>query len=173
MAKCNQLTPLPFKGLTSSVLWCRHRRMEAVRLRKENQIYSADEKRALAKFNHEERTKRENKILAQFRQLVTKKTKEKDWKWFGTVAGFACTLVSSVSVDLCWQCAGCSSCYPVASSLTRWQHGGCNSTQPCMERLWFLYSAILVREHTCTHKALRHGSHSFLPANYTMSAFPS
>lgn len=60
--------------------WCRHRRMEAVRLRKENQIYSADEKRALAKFNHEERTKRENKILSQFRQLVTKKTKEKDWK---------------------------------------------------------------------------------------------
>jgi hypothetical protein len=28
----------------------RHRRMEAVRLRKENQIYSADEKRALAMF---------------------------------------------------------------------------------------------------------------------------
>ncbi|MBW02152.1 NKAP-like protein, partial [Eschrichtius robustus] len=37
----------------------RHRRMEAVRLRKENQIYSADEKRALASFNQEERRKRE------------------------------------------------------------------------------------------------------------------
>jgi hypothetical protein len=36
--------------------------MEAVRLRKENQIYSADEKRALATFNHEERSKREVKI---------------------------------------------------------------------------------------------------------------
>lgn len=36
--------------------------MEAVRLRKENQIYSADEKRALANFNHEERSKREKKI---------------------------------------------------------------------------------------------------------------
>ena len=34
--------------------------MEAVRLRKENQIYSADEKRALASFNQEERRKREN-----------------------------------------------------------------------------------------------------------------
>ena len=56
---------------------CRHRRMEAVRLRKENQIYSADEKRALAKFNHEERTKRENKILTQFRDLVHKKLKDK------------------------------------------------------------------------------------------------
>lgn len=64
--------------LIDDVVRCRHRRMEAVRLRKENQIYSADEKRALAKFNHEERTKRENKILTQFRQLVTKKTKEKD-----------------------------------------------------------------------------------------------
>ena len=49
--------------------------MEAVRLRKENQIYSADEKRALAKFNHEERTKRENKILAQFKELVHTKLK--------------------------------------------------------------------------------------------------
>ncbi|CAG5128794.1 unnamed protein product, partial [Candidula unifasciata] len=48
----------------------RHRRMEAVRLRKENQIYSADEKRALASFNHEERSKREAKILSQFRSMV-------------------------------------------------------------------------------------------------------
>lgn len=55
----------------------RHRRMEAVRLRKENQIYSADEKRALAKFNHEERNKRENKILCQFKDLVHKKLKNK------------------------------------------------------------------------------------------------
>ncbi|KAK2701425.1 NKAP family protein CG6066-like isoform X1 [Artemia franciscana] len=55
----------------------RHRRMEAVRLRKENQIYSADEKRALAMFSKEERQKRENKILSQFREMVTKKTREK------------------------------------------------------------------------------------------------
>nr|DBA15618.1 TPA: hypothetical protein GDO54_004807 [Pyxicephalus adspersus] len=53
----------------------RHRRMEAVRLRKENQIYSADEKRALASFNHEERRKRENKILSGFREMVYLKTK--------------------------------------------------------------------------------------------------
>ncbi|KAH3812224.1 hypothetical protein DPMN_140648 [Dreissena polymorpha] len=51
----------------------RHRRMEAVRLRKENQIYSADEKQALANFNHEERTKRETKILSQLREMVRKK----------------------------------------------------------------------------------------------------
>ena len=54
-------------------LSCRHRRMEAVRLRKENQIYSADEKRALASFNHEERSKRESKILSQLREMVRKK----------------------------------------------------------------------------------------------------
>ncbi|XP_072034837.1 uncharacterized protein [Amphiura filiformis] len=54
----------------------RHRRMEAVRIRKENQIYSADEKRALASFNKEERTTREGKILRDFRELVHKKTRQ-------------------------------------------------------------------------------------------------
>ena len=55
----------------------RHRRMEAVRLRKENQIYSADEKRALAMFSKEERVKRENKILGQFREMVSDKLSKK------------------------------------------------------------------------------------------------
>lgn len=50
-----------------------HRRMEAVRIRKENQIYSADEKRALAMFSKEERTKRENKILSQFKEMISSK----------------------------------------------------------------------------------------------------
>ena len=54
----------------------RHRRMEAVRLRKENQIYSADEKRALAMFSKEEREKRENKVLGQFRDMVSEKLKK-------------------------------------------------------------------------------------------------
>ena len=49
--------------------------MEAVRLRKENQVYSADEKRALANFNHAERAKREKQILLQFKGLVNKKSK--------------------------------------------------------------------------------------------------
>lgn len=51
--------------------------MEAVRLRKENQIYSADEKRALANFNHEERFKREKKILTQMKEMIRKKTENK------------------------------------------------------------------------------------------------
>lgn len=53
----------------------RHRRMEAVRIRKENQIYSADEKRALAMFSKEERTKRESKILTQFKEMISSKLK--------------------------------------------------------------------------------------------------
>ncbi|XP_022906185.2 NKAP family protein CG6066 [Onthophagus taurus] len=55
----------------------RHRRMEAVRIRKENQIYSADEKRALAMFSKEERSKRENLILGQFKEMVKSKLGEK------------------------------------------------------------------------------------------------
>ena len=67
---------LAYAAKVALAVFFRHRRMEAVRLRKENQVYSADEKRALANFNHEERTKRENKILSQFRELVHKKLKE-------------------------------------------------------------------------------------------------
>ncbi len=52
-------------------------RMNAVRIRKENQVYSAEEKRALALFNYEEKAKRENKILAEFRDMIAVK--------FGTI----------------------------------------------------------------------------------------
>ncbi|XP_025079938.1 NF-kappa-B-activating protein-like isoform X2 [Pomacea canaliculata] len=52
----------------------RHRRMEAVRLRKEGQIYTAAEKRALTQFNHAERRKREIKILSQFKEMVHRRT---------------------------------------------------------------------------------------------------
>ena len=51
----------------------RHKRMNAVRVRKENQIYSAEEKRALQMFNYEEKQKREAQILADFRSLVQNK----------------------------------------------------------------------------------------------------
>jgi len=51
----------------------RHQRMNAVRIRKEMQIYSAEEKRALALFNYEERAKRENEILAEFRETLAAK----------------------------------------------------------------------------------------------------
>jgi hypothetical protein len=54
----------------------RHRRMEAVRLRKENQIYSADEKRALATFNHEARSNKEIALMTQFKTIVDSKSKK-------------------------------------------------------------------------------------------------
>ena len=50
--------------------------MEAVRIRKENQIYSADDRRALAMFNRDEREKRENQVLSDFRSMIHKKTQK-------------------------------------------------------------------------------------------------
>jgi len=72
----NEITKFEDEGWVMS--GSRHRRMEAVRLRKENQIYSADEKRALATFSKEERQKRENKILGQFREMVHDKLNKQD-----------------------------------------------------------------------------------------------
>lgn len=48
----------------------RHSRMNAVRMRKENQIYSAEEKAALAMLNFEENKRKEAKLLEDMRQLV-------------------------------------------------------------------------------------------------------
>jgi hypothetical protein len=64
--KCHKLYLILFS-------FCRHRRMEAVRIRKENQIYSADEKRALTMFSKDERQKREYRILSQFKEMVNSK----------------------------------------------------------------------------------------------------
>lgn len=48
----------------------RHKKMNAVRLRKENQVYSAEEKRALALITMEEKQQKENKVIAEFRQTL-------------------------------------------------------------------------------------------------------
>jgi hypothetical protein len=48
----------------------RHSRINVVRLRKENQVYSAEEKRALATFNYEQRAMRESKVREDLRRLV-------------------------------------------------------------------------------------------------------
>ncbi|PWN46545.1 DUF926-domain-containing protein, partial [Violaceomyces palustris] len=48
----------------------RHRRMNAVRIRKENQIISADEKRSILKIQAEEKAKREQEIVSQFKEMV-------------------------------------------------------------------------------------------------------
>jgi NF-kappa-B-activating protein C-terminal domain len=54
----------------------RNRRMEAVRIRKENQVYSAEELAALSQFSHEERMAREKRVLNEFRALVATKLGE-------------------------------------------------------------------------------------------------
>lgn len=51
----------------------RHARMNAVRLRKENQVYSAEEKRALAIITFEEKQQKENKVVGDFRSMLTQR----------------------------------------------------------------------------------------------------
>jgi len=53
----------------------RHRRMNAVRIRKENQVYSAEEKRALAMYNFEEKANRESMLVGDLREMLDKKQK--------------------------------------------------------------------------------------------------
>ena len=54
----------------------RHARMNAVRIRKENQVYSAEEKRALAIITFEEKQQKENKTVSQFRQMLAQRKRE-------------------------------------------------------------------------------------------------
>ena len=48
----------------------RHRRMNAVRMRKENQVISAEEKRSILKLQKEEKQRREELLKAEFKELV-------------------------------------------------------------------------------------------------------
>lgn len=58
----------------------RHARMNAVRLRKENQVYSAEEKRALALLNIEERAQKESALLQDFRTMLEQKQRQQQNK---------------------------------------------------------------------------------------------
>ncbi len=51
----------------------RHRRMNAVRMRKENQVISAEEKRGILKLQKEEKDKREGLIVNQFKEMIEDK----------------------------------------------------------------------------------------------------
>lgn len=53
----------------------RHARMNAVRIRKENQVYSAEEQRALALITLEENQQREAKLLQDFRGMLKEKAR--------------------------------------------------------------------------------------------------
>jgi len=53
----------------------RHRRMNAVRMRKENQVISAEEKRGILKLQREERERREAILREEFSELVNERLK--------------------------------------------------------------------------------------------------
>lgn len=67
-----------FESLGYVMSGSRHSRMNAIRIRKENQIYSAEEKAALAMFNFEENRKKEQKILHDMQRLVSRTLGNKD-----------------------------------------------------------------------------------------------
>merc|ERR1712217_95974 len=52
----------------------RHARMNAIRMRKENQVYTAQEKAALAMLNLEENKAKERKILKDLKSLIHRAT---------------------------------------------------------------------------------------------------
>jgi len=61
-----------FEDLGYVMSGSRHARMNAIRIRKENQVYTAEEKAALAQINFEEQAAREAKVMDDLRRLVQK-----------------------------------------------------------------------------------------------------
>jgi len=55
----------------------RHTRMNAVRIRKENQVYSAEEQRALALITMEENQQKEAQLMEDFRVMLKDKQKSR------------------------------------------------------------------------------------------------
>ena len=56
----------------------RHSRMNAIRIRKENQVYSAEEKAGLAMINFEEKAAKEQQVMKSMQQLVKEHLKSED-----------------------------------------------------------------------------------------------
>ncbi|KAL3943998.1 MAG: hypothetical protein SGBAC_001951 [Bacillariaceae sp.] len=56
----------------------RHKRMNAVRIRKENQVYSAEEQRALALITMEEKQQQESQLMEDFRVMLQDKQKARN-----------------------------------------------------------------------------------------------
>ena len=70
------LTPEQIKHFENSgfvMSGSRHHVMNAMRIRKENEVISQEEKRRIIQLRYEERIKRENKIIADFKDIVTDK----------------------------------------------------------------------------------------------------
>jgi hypothetical protein len=55
----------------------RHARMNAVRIRKENQVYTAEEQRALAMITLEEKAEKEKALVQDFRQMLEQKLQQR------------------------------------------------------------------------------------------------
>lgn len=56
----------------------RHARMNAVRIRKENQVYTAEEQRALAMIQLEEKAEKEKALVQDFRSMLEQKLRKSD-----------------------------------------------------------------------------------------------
>jgi hypothetical protein len=65
----------------------RHARMNAVRIRKENQVYSAEEQRALALITAEENQQKEAQLLHDFRTMLKEKRRLRERPKEGTEGG--------------------------------------------------------------------------------------
>lgn len=65
-----------FESLGYVMSGSRHRRMEAVRKRKENQVFSAEEKRLLVINETKRRNDREAQVLDDMRRLIHRKERE-------------------------------------------------------------------------------------------------
>ncbi|GAW78921.1 heat shock protein 86 family [Plasmodium gonderi] len=61
-----------FESLGYVMSGSRHKRMNAIRMRKENQVYSAEEQRALAMLNYEERANWENTLINDLKEVLRK-----------------------------------------------------------------------------------------------------
>ena len=65
-----------FESLGYVMSGSRNQRMNAVRIRKENQVYTAEERKALALLRYEEKAKREEKIRGELRGQLQERLRE-------------------------------------------------------------------------------------------------
>ena len=66
--QANEIEKLESVGFVMS--GSRHKRMNDVRIRKENQVYSVEEKHAMALYNYEEKAAREQRLMDEFRAML-------------------------------------------------------------------------------------------------------
>lgn len=61
-----------FESLGYVMSGSRHRRMNAVRIKKENQVYTAEEQRALATYTLDERASKEVELIKDLKELLSR-----------------------------------------------------------------------------------------------------